>query len=172
MKKFFYSINKRVMLELLIIFSLSLFPLNWFPGDTVITGHDSGNALIPINHFLDRLYVWTNRWGLGSDQSYALGAFFIHGLEALISSLGATLQWQQKINYIFWLFLPGLTMYIFAYFTFPKKRYLPLIASVLFMFNHFLLQGWFVTERTKFSTYAVLPLLLLYIFKMHEGRIS
>lgn len=169
-KKLFTGQRLAVLIDLLIIFAISLAPFNWLHGDQIITGHDTGAPLIPIQHFLDRLFMWTNRWGLSADQTYTVGAFFIHGLEAFFSWLGFSLQKTEQINYVFWLLLPGLTMYYFARSVFPNRRYLPLIASVFFMLNHFLLQGWFVTERTKFSTYAAMPLLLLFIFRLFEGK--
>src|SRR5688572_9766660 len=86
--------------ELLIILVLGLIPLLWFRGKELILGHDAGLTLSPIPHFLDRLYVWTERFGFGSDQSFALPGFFIHGLEAFIFFLGFDLQTSQKIVFV------------------------------------------------------------------------
>lgn len=166
------SINKQVLFELLIICILGLLPLLWFSGSQLILGHDAGLTLNPVEHFWDRLFLWTKRFGFGADQTYATAGFFIHGFEALISSFGFSLQTAQKIIFVFWFVLPGLTMYYFARSVFANRRYLPLIASVLFMINHFLLQGWFVVERTKFSIYAAMPLVLLLMFKLFERKIS
>jgi hypothetical protein len=38
------------------------------------------------------------------------------------------------------------------------------------MFNHFVLQGWFVAERTKFSLYAALPLIVCFLFDWEEKK--
>lgn len=166
------SNKKLIVFEILIIFILGLMPLLWLSGNQLILGHDAGLTLNPVDHFLDRLFLWTKRFGFGADQTYATAGFFIHGLEALVSSFGLSLGVAQKIVFIFWFTLPGLTMYYFARSVFPNRRYLPLIASVFFMINHFLLQGWFVAERTKFSIYAAMPLVLLLIFKLFERKIS
>jgi len=168
------KINKRKLFEFIIILILGLVPLLWFRGSEVILGHDSGLTLLPIPHFLDRLYAWTERFAFGSDQTYAIAGFFIHGLDALISSLGFGLQNVQKISFIFWFVLPGITMFYFA--SKLEKRlnivYLALPASTFYMFNHFLLQGWFVAERTKFSLYAALPLILSFLFDWQEKKFS
>ncbi len=162
------------IIELLIIIGLGLTPLLWFHGNQVILGHDAGLTLSPISHFFDRLYAWTERFGFGSDQTYAISGFFIHGLEALTASLGFNLQNIQKIVFIFWFLLPGLTMYYFST-SLSKKlnlKYFALPASIFYMFNHFLLQGWFVAERTKFSVYAALPLVMVFLFDWEEKRRS
>lgn len=158
--------------QFLFILILGLIPLLWFKGEKIVLGHDSGLTLSPVSHFLDRLYVWTERFGFGSDQSFALPGFFIHGLEALISYLGFDLQASQKIVFIFWFVLPGITMFYFA--SKLEKKFnitnFALPASVFYMINHFLLQGWFIAERGKFSLYAALPLIALLLFDWEENK--
>lgn len=163
--------KKRKIIEILLIIILGFIPLLWFQGNQVILGHDAGLTLSPISHFFDRLFSWTERFGFGNNQTYAIAGFFIHGLEALIASLGFSLQNVQKIVFIFWLVLPGLTMYYFSSRLSDKLnlKYFALPASILYMLNHFLLQGWFVAERTKFSVYAALPLIMAFLFDW-EGK--
>lgn len=165
---------KKWVIELIVILLLGLTPLLWFHGNQVILGHDSGLTLSPISHFLDRLYAWTERFGFGNDQTYAIPGVFIHGLEALIASFGFNLQSVQKIVFVFWFLLPGLTMYYFSSKIAKKFNltYFALPATVLYMFNHFLLQGWFVAERTKFSVYAALPLTMSFLFDWEERKRS
>jgi len=166
--------TKKQIFELIFIVIVGLTPLLWFHGNQVILGHDSGLTLSPVSHFYDRLSAWTERFGFGNDQTYAIAGFFIHGLDALISSFGFSLQYVQKIAFIFWFVLPGLTMYYFLSKLAKKLNltYFVLPATVLYMFNHFLLQGWFVAERTKFSVYAALPLIMSFIFDWEEKRRS
>ena len=166
--------KRRQIIELLVIILVGFTPLLWFHGNQIILGHDSGLTLSPVSHFLDRLYAWTERFGFGNDQTYAIPGFFIHGLEALVASLGFNLQTVQKIVFIFWFLLPGLTMYYFSSKLAKKLNltYFALPVTVLYMFNHFLLQGWFVVERTKFSVYAALPLVMAFLFDWEEGKRS
>lgn len=157
--------KRRILIQLGIIFLIGLIPLLWFKGSTVILGHDSGLPLDPLTHFVDRFYVWSQRFGIGTDQSYALlGAFFIHGLEALFTFLGISLQLGQKLQFIFWFTLPGFAMYFFVYKIWPEKKYMPLIAALVYMINYYLIQAWFIAERTKFSIYTAFPLVLLFLF--------
>ncbi len=161
-------------IEILFILIIGLAPLLWFSYSQVILGHDAGLPIDPQNHFQDRLFAWTERYAFGSDQTYALPGFFIHGFEALVSSIGFSLFWEQKITFIFWFLIPGVTMYFLGRYLEKKFSisHLAFPATVLYMYNHFLLQGWFVAERTKFSLYAALPLLLLILFKWQEKNIG
>lgn len=164
---------KKRLFDILLITLLGLLPLLWFPGNTMLFGHDAGIPFDPITHFLDRFSVWTQRFGIGDDQSYGLlGAILIHGLEALLMWIGFSLKTQQLIQFVFWFVSPGFAMYFFAYKIWPQKRYLPLIASVVYMLNFYLIQGWFVAERTKFSIYVALPILLYFAFAYLLKKIS
>lgn len=173
MKKIYSMFKKRIVLDLLIIFLLGLLPLLWLPGDKLIFGHDSGIPFEPITHFLDRLSVWSQRLGIGTDQSYALlGAVFIHGIEAFLAWIGVGIKQSQLIQFVFWLVLPGITMYYFASKIWSEKRYLPLIASIVYMLNFYLIQGWFVAERTKFSIYAAVPLVVCFAISYLNRRMN
>ena len=159
-------------IEILIILLLGLIPLLWFGQSQVILGHDAGLPLAPIPHFLDRLYTWTVRFGFGNDQTYALPGIFIHGLEAVVTYAGFGLQSMQKITFIFWFVLPGLSMYYLATKIEDKLKlkFFSLPVAIFYMINHFLLQGWFVAERTKFSVYAALPLMIALLLDWNEGK--
>lgn len=165
--------RRRVFLQLAFLFLLGLIPFLWFKNGYIITGHDSGLPLDPIAQFSDRLFAWTQRFGLGLDQSgvfYLPGAFFLNATEALPSLLGLSLQMVQKIEFSFWFVLPGLTMYFFANRIWPDKKYLPFIASLIYMINYYLIQGWFVAERTKFSIYAATPIVMYFLISYLLGR--
>lgn len=161
------KLSGKIIFDILILALIGLAPLLWFQNaNQVILGHDAGLTLNPIPHFFDRLFLWTERYGFGNDQAYALPGFFIHGLEAIVTYLGASVQLQQKITFIFWFMLPGLTMYYFASKLAKKLelQFFALPVSIFYMFNHFLLQGWLIAERTKFSVYAALPLIVAFLY--------
>lgn len=167
-------ISQKRIIELLTIIILGLVPLLWFKGNNVVLGHDAGLPISPIEHFIDRFYLWTNRYGIGHDQTYALPGLFIHGIEAMISYFGLSLQWNQKITFVFWFMLPGLTMYYLTSRLESKTglKFLALPSSMLYMMNHYLMQGWFIAERTKFSLYAALPLLLAFLIDWQEKKLT
>lgn len=156
--------KKTTIIEIFVLFIVALVPLLWFKDGKMALGHDMGFPLAPIDHFVDRLFVWTQRVGsFGSNQAESVSGFFIHGLEALFSYLGFGLIATQKLVFIFWLFAPGLAMYIFLRYLQPEKKYWPLrmFGSLFYMFNHFFLQAWFIAERTKFSAAVSLPIITL-----------
>ncbi|OGE32020.1 hypothetical protein A2631_02790 [Candidatus Daviesbacteria bacterium RIFCSPHIGHO2_01_FULL_44_29] len=173
-KVFGQIVHSPHFLPISIILILGLTPLLWFKPGVIIAGHDAGLPLDPIIHFIDRLNTWTHRYGIGVDQSFALGGFFIHGLEALISSMGFSLVASQKIMFIVWFVLPGLSMYYLGLTLSADRKHQSawLIASVFYMFNHFLLQAWFVAERTKFSIYIALPFVIAMFIKVYERKVS
>ncbi len=154
----------RYWLEIISILLLGLVPLLWYKSGYMALGHDMSFPLAPIDHFWDRLYVWTDRVGtFGSNQTDALNGIFIHGLEAILQSVVQSLVLSQQLSFIFWFTLPGITMYIFLRSLYPDKEdtAIRLIGSVFYMMNHYLLQAWVIAERTKFSLVAALPLVIL-----------
>lgn len=165
--------KKRIAFDILVILIIGLIPTLWLTGGHVLLGHDAGLAIDPVVHFLDRLHVWSQRFSIGTDQNGALlGAFLIHAFEALPVWLGASLSLSQTIQFVFWFTLPGLSMYFFVAKFFPEKKYMPLIASIIYMLNYYLVQGWFVAERTKFSLYIAFPLVMYFLLSFLTRRIS
>lgn len=173
MKKWFILPRYKDLFAISILFLISLTPFLWLKGNYLVLGHDSGIPLSPTPHFLDRLQTWTFRYDAGTDQTFALGGFFIHGFEALLNRLPLTLSVQQSVQFSVYIFLMGLAMYLFCRTVFPDDdRVIAITAAVFFQINHFVLQGWFIAERTKFSLYIALPLLLLLLYKLFTTRSS
>jgi len=162
-------------LELLPILFLSLAPLLWYRSpNSLALGHDMGFPIEPKSHFVDRLFTWTERLGLGADQQISVGAFFIHGLEAFLSNLGLSIFTVQKAVFIFWVIAPALAFYFLLKTVFEKKEYWPMrVFGILFYaINHFFLQAWSIAERTKFSMAVALPLSLAFYIKYQQGKLS
>lgn len=161
--------------EIFIILFLGLSPLLWYKNpNSLALGHDMGFPIDPIVFFKDRLFLWTDRVGLGWDQTLGSAAVLIHGFEALTASTGLPIFIVQKIVFIFWFVLPGLAMYYFVSTIHKEKEqwFIRLGASLFYMFNHFLLQAWFIAERTKISLFVALPLLLGLTINIIDRRIS
>jgi hypothetical protein len=160
---------KAHIIPVIVLLVLSLVPFLWLKNDAVILGHDAGTPLSPSAHFTDRLSVWTYRYAGGSDQTFALGGFFVHGFEYALDQLPLSVSDQQKIEFSIYFLLMGLSMYVSAQLIFRKlEPQFALIAAVIYEFNHFILQAWFIAERTKFSVYIALPILaalLIMVFR-------
>jgi len=156
-------------LEILLLLIIALTPLLWYKDGSMALGHDMGFPLAPLDYFKDRLFTWTDRIGtFGSNQTDSLNGVFIHGIEAALTALGLSLIHTQQLSFIFWLFLPGLTMYILLKSLHPKPEEFPIrvIGSVFYMMNYYLLQAWVIAERTKFSIVAAIPLVVLILINV------
>lgn len=164
-------INKSILLDIGFIILLSLTPLLWFKQEMMMVGHDNVFPLNPIEFFKGRLYTWSSQ-DLGQDQSLIMGTLPIHLIDTLPYLLGFSLQTTQKIVFLFWFFLIGLSAYALASVINPKNRFFKLTASVLYQFNFFILQGWFIAERTKFAVYIALPLVLSVFLLVYEKKLS
>lgn len=164
-------LNKFNKLNLLLIFILSLTPLLWFRGNSILVGHDNVFPLNPTVFLEGRLSTWVDQQ-FGMSQSLIMGTIPTHLIDALPYLAGLPLQLSQKIVYIFWFFVMGASAYALAYVLNPKSRVFQLTAVILYQFNFFILQGWFIGERTKFAAYAALPLVLAIFYKVYKKEIT
>lgn len=157
--------------EIVFIFLLSLTPLLWYKTpDSLAVGHDLFFPLDPRANFLDRIHLWSTRYALGFNIVQDLGSLPIHALDIVVYSIGFSVQTTQKIIFIFWLLTTGLSAYYLSHVIGPKNTFFRLFATTFFMFNHFLLQGWFIGERTKFSIVIAAPLVLAFLIQAFEKR--
>lgn len=163
-KKFFSNIK---LLNLLFIFFISLTPLLWFRENEIIVGHDNVFALNPITFLQGRLFAWVEH-GFGQSQDLIMGTIPIHLIDAIPYMLGFSLQVTEKIVYIFWFFAIGVSAYILASTINPKSRTFQLMTVLLYQFNFFVLQAWWIGERTKFSAYIALPLIIAVFLKVYR----
>src|SRR3989344_3639487 len=160
--------------ELFIIVLLSLTPLLWLNSREIVMGHDSGFRTDPQMHLEKLIYSWDETYGFGNDWSILKGFLVTKFPEALFTAITGSVAFGQRLTFIFWFFLMGISIYlfIFAFFPHPKYWFMRLMASVLYMYNFFLLQAWFIVERAKFSVYAAFPLGLLALVKTLNGSWS
>ncbi|MBI2028474.1 MAG: hypothetical protein HYT07_02580 [Candidatus Levybacteria bacterium] len=168
MKNFFKKDN---LIDILFIFLISLTPLLWFRENTIMAGHDLVFPLNPQEFLYGRLFTWIDM-GFGQGQSLIMGTIPTHLIDALPSFLGFSIQNSQKIVYVFWFFLIGLSVYTLAKTINNKSRIFQLTSVVLYQFNFFILQAWWVAERTKFSAYVALPLVLTIFIRVLRGEMS
>lgn len=162
---------KRIGIELLVIFVLSLTPLLWFREGTLFLGHDNTFPLVPQTFLENRLTTWTENF-FGHDQSLILGTIPIHFIDAIPSFMGVSLLAGQKMIYVFWFFLIGLSAYTLARTLKSDSRLFRFTAIILYQFNFFILQGWWIGEKSKFSAYIALPLILSVFFAVTRGKLS
>lgn len=154
--------------EISVIFILSLTPLTWFKDGQIIFGHDSGFRLNYLDHLRNLVYSWNPIGNFGYDWGILKGFLIVQAPETFFGWLFNSISTGEKISFIFWFFAMGISMYIFIKSFFPQRQFwiFRLFSSLFYMFNFFILQGWFIAERAKFSLYAALPLGLLIIYKL------
>lgn len=168
MKKFF---KKARLIDVLFIFFLSLTPLLWFRPGMIMVGHDNIFPLNPKIFLEGRLSTWIEH-GFGNSQGLIMGSIPIHLIDFLPYFLGFSLETTQKMVYVFWFFMIGLSSYVLARTLNRENRLFQLATVVLYQFNFFLLQAWWIGERTKFSAYIALPLVLTVFLKVYKGELS
>lgn len=164
-------IKKKILFNILFIFLLSLTPLLWFQKETLMVGHDNVFPLNPILFLQGRLSTWIEQ-GFGQSQALIMGTIPIHFIDALPSLVGFPLQVTQKIVYVFWFFMMGVSIYLLASTINKESRIFKLTVVILYQFNFFILQGWWIGERTKFSAYIAFPLILVVFFKVYKGELK
>lgn len=157
--------------DLLLIFFLSLTPLLWFRENEIIVGHDNVFALNPITFLMGRFSTWIEH-GFGQGQDLIMGTIPIHLIDAIPYMLGFSLQNTEKIVYVFWFFMMGLSAYILSSTINPRSRIFQLTSTLLYQFNFFILQAWWIGERTKFSAYIAMPLILAIFLKVYRKNLS
>lgn len=153
--------------ELLFLFILSLTPLLWFKDGSVVLGHDSGFRLNPLNYWQSLYYSWNPISNFGAVWAQFKGFLVTQFPETLFTALTGSLSIGERITFIFWFLVLMVSMYVFVSGFFNERKYwfIRIFTSVFYAFNFFLLQGWFIAERAKFSLFAALPLGVLIIFK-------
>ncbi|HEX8966029.1 MAG TPA: hypothetical protein VF820_06385, partial [Patescibacteria group bacterium] len=161
---------------LVIIAVLSLIPLLWFKGQQIIVGHDNVFPLQVTNFLRDRLFTWSMNHGVGYDQASGMGSIIIHLIDTAGYNLGTTLQTSEKITYIFWTFAMLFSCFLLAWFLekwgYIKAKYFKFIFPVLYAFNFYTLQAWWIGERTKFSLMAAMPIFLLLLISLLRSKKS
>lgn len=160
--------------EVFTIFLLSLTPLLWLRHGEVILGHDSGMRLDPMEYLKTLWYSWDPRVNFGFSVSHSKGFLISQLPEAVFVKLTGSVSLGQTMSFVFWFFVIGISMYLLIKRFFPERDFwgIRICAAVFYMYNFFLLQGWFITERAKFSLFAALPLLFLICWDTLEKNYS
>lgn len=160
----------------LFLFLLSFIPFLWFPKDQILIGYDNVYPLNGAAFLKDRIFSWTTTSGFDMDQSGIQGSLVIHFIDAIPQLLGLPIQLGQKIVFSFWFFLLLFSPYFFITrlekIGLIKSPYLRYFFPILYAFNFYILQAWWVAERTKFSLVVVMPLILSILLPMALRKFS
>ncbi len=153
-----------VIFDIFILVALSLTPLLWIGPGQYVTGNDAAYPVNIPDTYKQRFFGWNTADNFGQDTSMHFGSLFIHTVLAAYNAVGLSATDAQRLTFVFWFFVILISMYVFASSQrISKYRYFPLIASVLYGVNFYLLELWKLGAATTFSVYAALPLFLRYI---------
>ncbi len=133
----------------------------------MLLGHDSGFRLIPWNLLKNYFYSRSPTINFGMDWSVYKAFLVTQFPETILSSVTGSVVWGQHIALVLWFFIIGFAMWLGIYLVFPdnKYRFLRLWSSLFAMYNFYILQGWFIAERAKFSLFAALPIAVALLYR-------
>lgn len=166
--------KKIIAREILLLLLFCCTPLLWFSKQIVILGHDSGFRFDTIRHMRELFFSWQSGINTGIDWTVFKGLIMIHVPEALLTTIFGSLEKAQPFVFVFWMFTMAMGMYGLLAYIFQDSKYwlIRISGSLFFVYNFFILQGWFIAERAKFSLYAALPLVFLILLLMNTRKIS
>lgn len=136
-----------------------------------MVGHDLVTPLEPKTFLEGRLSTWNSQF-FGISQVLILGTILTHFIDAIPSFFGFSLETSQKLVYIFWFFLMGFSAYVLASVIKPRNFLFKFAVVLFYQFNFFILQGWWIAEKSKFSAYIALPLVLSVLFLVESRKLS
>lgn len=167
--------KKHFWQDMAIIFILGLTPLIWFKGGIVVAGSDAGYPLFdPVRFFLERLFVWDARVNCGMDAAIYPTSLFFHSVQAFFSWIGCSLRNSQKLLFVFWFNLIGLSIYyLISVIQHKKPDRVQRLAGVFFYaFNPLLFNVWEVGQAANLSAYVAMPVILALLIQALERRMS
>lgn len=164
--------KKLFIFEILFLFLFSFLPYVWLKPGEVVMGHDSGFRINFLSYYKSLFYAWNPIMNLGIDWQLYKGFLMTQFPEFVGTVLTGSWEMGQRLMMQYWLFLIPSSMYALTAYLFPEKkqRLLRISASLLYVFNFFILQGMFIVERAKFSLYAALPLAILLFHRTLVGK--
>lgn len=128
--------------KIILVLVLGLTPLLWFKPGFIMAKGDSFPFFAPSPNYQRFSYVWVDYDGVGGipqsgnplpSHSIWMGAW------SVLSQFGLSLDSIQIILQVFYFLGAGLSMYFLASTIYKKEKITPLIASIFYMFNFFMI---------------------------------
>ncbi|MFZ5799976.1 MAG: alpha-(1-_3)-arabinofuranosyltransferase domain-containing protein [Candidatus Omnitrophota bacterium] len=160
--------------DLWLMLGVGLTPLLWFRPGYMINGSDTEYPLNPIKWFWEGFFVWNNNINGGGDYyAYAPAGIFFHSLQALLQFLGFSLIANEKIFFVFWFFLSGLSIYFLMAVLDRESpnRAARWFAVLVYLFNPYQFNTWSNCVSAQLAAYCFMPLGLAIIILGLEERI-
>jgi len=157
--------KKATLLDCSLILLMGMVPLLWFMKDAFIISADFTLPFTFTRWFDEYFHMWNHHLGAGISYRLIESSHFFFLIQILFQALGLDLLETQRLVFVFWFLLPGLSFYILARYLFrelnPKHRRIASLVGVSFyMFNLYLEPIWIGLNVANLLAYAFLPLLL------------
>lgn len=146
--------------------------LTWFTPGHFILGPDL-QVPVDMDRWLRQCWAWNDQWGTGLEWSVGFSNLIFSAVSAAVSLVTPSLLIVQRMLFVFWFVLPGLTCFFLSMELVPdpKKWAFRLGMVNFYMFNLYLQALWGGNEA-GLGAYAALPLLLtLYLRGLRTRRL-
>ncbi|GJL77304.1 MAG: hypothetical protein NPINA01_02930 [Nitrospinaceae bacterium] len=117
-------------------------------------------------------YVWNEQVSVGTNYILTVPAIIFQTITALPQILGATAAQSQRILFVFWFTIPGLTMYwmMREFVKGTGSRAAALMAVGLYMFNLYQIPMWIGFSIANLCAYATLPAVLVLVRRLWKEK--
>lgn len=167
-------LNRKRILEIIVLIIIGLTPLLWLRGDFLITGGDINFSLNPVQEFWQRTQAWNSISNGGQNNSGNFPAIIFYGIQMLFYILTGSLIWTEKLVFVFWFMFSVFSIYyLITYVILKRRNFLVRIVPCLFyQFNFYQLSCWAGVRVAGITALALLPLLFGMFAKIIEQKNS
>lgn len=117
-------------------------------------------------------HTWNEAWGAGTEWVLTLPSLVSTAIPAALHAMTRSLELTQRLDFILWFTVPGLTMWcLMRYLTRDQRedRWVACLVAVnVYMFNLYLEALW-LGNLSGLTAYAAFPLLLWMVFQGVES---
>ena len=133
-----------------------------------MAGYDFAIYLTPLQDLKENIYLWRDRFVTGVDNTYHLPFILYFFIFAFPIWLGASLYTAEKIVFVLFFTLPGLSMYHMVrglFFNEENVRIASLVSAIFYMFNFLVMAHFGRGNLLALLGYGLLPLFISLLFK-------
>ncbi len=150
----------------LLLLGAVILPLTWFVGDQMLLRGDPMFVFDPARYWQTLWQVWHGKINLGYGDELPPAMLIHYALPALLAAFGASDQVAEKLHFIIWFALPGLSIALFINLLARQlkvSQWAVPIAVSFYLFNLYRLAIF--GDNNHFEVYAATPLALYFLTK-------
>ena len=160
-----------------VIIVLGLAPAFWAPWDVILISEDLALPRV-TQQFLLTMHSWNPILNTGTSYNVANTAIFVFAQQSGLQALGFDMAITQRIIFLGWMILPGLSIYLLVRILFRTRldavdwQVSAVVAASFYMFNLYMEHAWRGFNVAVLSAQTALPLLLALLYLGLRGRVS